>query len=426
MNFNKNNQPSSCSTSGAPRASTDSADGEIKLIHIHSDDKRRFDLKVITENGIRKVGIETWRYIYDQQMWTADLVGFYLPLGKWNEFSHKFRVAFNEIDDYRRGVIQLPPPKTERRDPDSKFKTIFSRTFYKEPTCNFSAKVLSVEGNEYAGIQMWQQVPLAKKWTLGLRGFFLSLPDWVGFWETFDCQELLALEMAKPPVPLPQKQTPEVIHSGGIIRGQPWVSDDDSDICGMYSAYFNRPNICPSLGKEAVEKGTVKGQQQNQIPVVIGKGIGVPKLKLTLPVKRALESPASPPKSKRRNIEMNTQLKPIPVVTSYGTVLSNYKPSEPAIRTLTSPPVSPRKGLLVESHNFSALSSKAAAIQFNDENETAVCGGEPLRLRVLESKPVQNEFYPDPLFYPSQQLSPCSGDKVCILLALGASLGWLN
>ena len=289
MNFNKNNQPSSCSsTSDAPRASTDSAVGEIKLIHIRSDNKRRFDLKVIIENGSRKVGIETWKYIYDQEMWTADLVGFYLPLGKWNEFSHKFRVVFNEIDDYRRGVIQLPPPKTERRDPDSKFKTIFSRTFYKEPTCNFSAKVLSVEGNEYAGIQMWQQVPLAKKWTLGLRGFFLSLPDWVGFWETFDCQELLALEMAKPPV---------------------------------------------------LEKGTVKGQQQNQIPVVIGKGINVP----------------------------------------------NCKPSEPPV-------------------SFASVATQT---------------DEPLAINILETKPPQ---YHEPLFPPSQPLSPCSADKVCIVLALGVRL----
>ena len=62
MNFYKNNQStSSSSISEAPRASTDSAVVELKMIHVHSDNKRRFDLKVIIENGIMKVGFETWK-----------------------------------------------------------------------------------------------------------------------------------------------------------------------------------------------------------------------------------------------------------------------------------------------------------------------------------------------------------------------------
>ncbi len=133
MNFYKNNQ-SSCSTSSIsepPRASTEAAVVELKTMEIHSDNKRRFDLKVIIENDMRKIGFETWKYIYNLDTWVQDLVGFYLPLKKWTEFACKFRQAFNDIDSYRRGCLQLPAPKTDRRDPDSKFKTIFSRTFYK-------------------------------------------------------------------------------------------------------------------------------------------------------------------------------------------------------------------------------------------------------------------------------------------------------
>ncbi len=128
----------------------------------------------------------------------------------------------------------------------------------------------------------------------------------------------------------------------------------------MYSVYFNRPN---TLSPPKKHTATKKEQQPTQIPVVIGKGIVAPTLKLTLPVKRALELPAAPP--------------------------------------------IPAKRLFVEPVSVASVATQT---------------DEPLRIDVLEMKPPQDEQHREPLFPPSQPLSPCSADKVCIVLALGVRL----
>ena len=96
MNFynkNKENMSSSTSTSIAPRADTEASVVELNTVDIHSDSKRRFVLKVIIEDGHRKLGFETWKYIYLLDTWVQDLVGFYLPVQWWRAFAKWFRAA---------------------------------------------------------------------------------------------------------------------------------------------------------------------------------------------------------------------------------------------------------------------------------------------------------------------------------------------
>ena len=178
-----------CSTrsldNNAPRVSATDNDDESALyqsidrVTVFATKNKQFKLVFIYDENeqLKQIGIETVKYDEPSSTWKYDLDNFSLPITGWTDFYGKMNAALKELENEIKKNSKIKPSIMNQ----DQFQTLSYNMFYFGEKNRFVAKLLSINGKLYPGIQSYKYNEQLKRWKNDMKGFFLAPDDWAVF-----------------------------------------------------------------------------------------------------------------------------------------------------------------------------------------------------------------------------------------------------